>query len=230
MPDPAAVIGESRLFSVLSPEQAARLLGAASKVKIASGMTIFSKGDPAAHVYVVLAGEIAIEIMSEEGRTVRVATLTQGDVFGELAVLDNGDRTADANARSAVEVLKISKSTFETLVANVPAVARFVIGDLIQKLRTSDEQLEDLTFKSLSARLAALLLKLADEATAGTGEAGILELKTTQAALGDRLSATREKVNIHLQSMQEAGAIALARGKVKILDREKLAMFARTSQ
>jgi len=217
----AAILGRSRLFSTLDDDHIRRILASSPTVKIPGGKTIFSKGEPPDAVYVVLNGEIAIEIISPQGRSVRVATLKEGAVFGELAALDGGMRTADARASQNAELLRIGKSAFQDLIAQAPAFARAIIGDLIEKLRMTDDQIENISFKPLKPRLAGLLLTLA-----GDVDAAAPAIPITQAALAERLTATREKVNIHLQVIQRAGAIRLKRGKIDILDQDKLRAFA----
>ncbi len=218
---PAAVLARSRFFSTLSKTQIARVLWLAGTTTVSCGKTLFSKGDPADAIYVVLNGEIAIEINSVKGRSVRVATLKDGAVFGELAALDGGKRTADARASRDTVLLRISKQTVQNLIAETPDFSMAIIKDLIEKLRNTDDQVEDISFKPLISRLAALLAGLARE---NPGHAA-LSIHITQAALAERLTATREKVNIHLQSIQRAKAIRLGRGRIDILDLEALASF-----
>ncbi len=214
------ILRQSRLFSTLNSETIERLISSSPPQKIANGKTLFSKGDPADAVYIVIKGEVAIEIISPQGQTVRVATLQQGAVFGELAVLDGGDRTADVRAAQDSKLLRIGCRAFQSLIEKSPAFSRAIIKDLIEKLRITNNQIEDISFKSLRSRLAALLIKLANN----TGQNPAI-LQITQSALADRLSATREKVNIHLQAIQGTKAINLQRGRIEVLDLGKLSKF-----
>ena len=205
---------------MLNEQTLDQIVGASPVRTVGAGKTLFSKGDPAEAVYVVIEGEVAIEIISPNGRIVHVATLRPGAVFGEIAVLDKGVRTADVRALSSALVLRISDTAFRELVENSPAFSRAIIDDLIEKLRNTDGQLEDISFKPLHARLASLLLDFVADAPET-----VPSIKITQAALAERLSATREKVNVHLQSIQRAGAIKLRRGRIEVLDVGRLTTF-----
>lgn len=214
------MLNKSRLFSTLGAEEIEKLITGAASQTVSSGKTLFCKADRADAVYVVVSGEIAIEIFSPQGKIVRIATLKSGAVFGEIAVLDGGARTTDARATEETQLLRIGESVFKRLTEEYPAFSMAIIKDLIGKLRSTDIQVEDISFKPLRSRLATLLMKLTDD----TGE-DAPTLAVTQSALAEQLSATREKVNVHLQAIQRANAIALRRGRIDILDRDKLREF-----
>ncbi len=174
---------------------------------------IFAKGDAADAVYVVLDGEVAIEILSPEGRSVTLSVLGANQVFGELAALDGGVRTAGARASANGRLIKIPKAVVAALAEEEPRVALALIRGLIGKLRTTDQQIEDIAFRPLKARVAMMLMTLAGGETIDAETT----VAITQNALADRLSATREKVNLHLQALQQAGAVSLGRGKITIM-------------
>ena len=132
-----------------------------------------------------------------------------------MAVLDGRDRSANIRTLEPASLLLINKARFRGLLTENPDFANEVILDLVQRLRRADDQIEAIMFFPLKRRLAELLLDLF--------EARGPELKITQADLANRLTATREKVNVNLQVLQEAGAIKLGRGRVILLDAQALA-------
>ncbi|NWG71249.1 MAG: Crp/Fnr family transcriptional regulator [Parvularculaceae bacterium] len=207
-----------RYFAAL-PERAAGALARQSRrVALERGELLFSKGDPADGVYLLVAGEIAIEASAPSGQSVCFASLRPGAVFGELAALDGAARSADARARTRADLIKVAVAAFRQAVAENPAFATAVIRDLIGKLRRTDSQIEIISFRSLQARLAQLLLDLSSQ--------GQDSIAATQAELGEMLSATREKVNGHLQTLQASYAISIRRGAIDIRDRKILTAFA----
>lgn len=219
MPDQiAAALRRCRYFATLADADVDALARQSRRVALEKGELLFSKGDAADGVYLLTGGEIAIEANSPSGHVVCFATLCAGAIFGELAALDAAARTADARARSDATLVKIGVRAFREAVAACPAFSMAVIRDLIDKLRRTDSQIENISFRSLHARLARLLLDLASD--------GRASISATQAELAEMLSATREKVNGHLQSLQASSAIALRRGAVDIRDRRILAAFA----
>lgn len=219
MPNQIAVaLRRCPYFRALDDKGFGKLALQSRRMSLGKGELLFSKGDPADGVYLLIEGEIAIEATSPSGHVVCFAALHAGAVFGELAALDDAARTADARARRMSELIKINVGAFKEAVAENPGFGMTVIRDLIGKLRRTDAQIENISLRSLQARLARLLLDLTSD--------GRDTISATQAELADMLSATREKVNGHLQSLQTSSAIALRRGAVDIRDRKILKAFA----
>lgn len=208
------MLQKSWLFGVLSKAKLSALIEASNRVKLSPGKLIFSRGDPAKTVYVVLGGEISIEILSPDGRSVSLAVLKKGEIFGELAVLDDGTRSADARALEESQILSISKKTFLDLTSSEAVFSYAIIRELIGRLRTTDTQIENVSLRPLRARLAMQLIALFEDHEEVTDHI----LRITQASLAERLSATREKVNVNLQKLQRSGAVSLGRGKIELLN------------
>ena len=217
--DISAFLSGVRLFNVLPQEIIHALAENAALVDLKTDHNVFFQGDDADRVYIVLAGEVAVETISVDGRTVPIVVLRTGEVFGEMAVLDNGFRSANVRALQASRVVSVSKNTFLDLVAKQPDFALSLIRDLVSRLRVTDAQIESITLLSLRTRVAGLLLDL----SAAQGSM----IKITQADLAERVSATREKVNVNLQSLQSKGAVALSRGRIEIVDQEILRAMSR---
>lgn len=209
-----ASLKAARLFRGLSKPEMDALVSAATLVKYEANATIFFRGDAAAYVYLILSGSVAVETMSSHGKTIAINSLNAGEVFGEMAVLDGRERSANIRTLEPSTLLLISKTRFLDLLQQHPDFALEVIHDLVGRLRQADGKIEAIMFLPLRRRVALLLLDL----FAQHGP----ELKITQADLAQRLTASREKVNVSLQFLQTRGAIALGRGKITLLDAELL--------
>ena len=216
------VLERSPLFAGFEKGVVAEFSSGASVVRFDKGQMVFARGEIADAAYVVLAGVVSIEILSPEGRMAQFAAMSAGDLFGELAIIDGGERTADARARSASTLLRVSKKQFEKAILQNPELAIRLFRDVVKKLRGSNQQIECVHFQTLRTRLAGLLHKLWHEHANDTG----VIIHITQSELADRLSATREKVNVHLQAFKDAGAISIGRGKLEIIDQAMLADLA----
>lgn len=206
-------------FSAL-PLEARLALSLSPKVVLDREETLFSAGDPAAAVYVVLSGEIVLEIDGSDGKSICVSALGPGGVFGELAVLDGNPRSVGARANARSVLLSVRASAFMALVREHPGFAMAIIRDLAGKVRRTNGQVSGLSFTTLRGRVAGLISSLADAQPHPAAS-----LVMTQSELAARLGASREKVNGHLQAMQAAGAIRLARGRIDIVDRRALGRF-----
>ncbi len=210
-------------FSVL-PEETRAVLSHSPRVTLDREEILFSAGDRAEAVYVVLSGEIALEIDGADGKSVCVSSLGSGGVFGELAILDGKPRSVAARAAVRSVLLSIKSTTFLSLVRTQPDFALAIIRDLAGKVRRTNSQVSGLSFLTLRGRLAGLLSSLLD-----LNSNSPPSLDMTQSELAARLGASREKVNGHLQAIQAAGAIRLTRGRIDILDRRTLRSFADTA-
>ena len=179
---------------------------------------LFSKGDIAHKSYLIISGEISIEIMSKSGKIANIAVLSDQDIVGEFTVLDDGVRSATARCLSDVTVLSIPKSVFLSLLDQSPALSKRLISLLVQRLRNTNNLVEGLALMPLHQRLRRLLYALTKSVT--QSEHPII--KITQSHLADRLSASREKVNVHLRDLQKMGIIQTKRGTIIVLRPDSL--------
>lgn len=101
-----------------------------------AGDVLFAEGDPAGQMYVILEGEIAIQV--GDGR---IAAYGAGDIFGEMALIDPAARTARAVALSDGVVAELDEHRFKDLVGREPGFSLYVMRTLVERLRQSDPRL-----------------------------------------------------------------------------------------
>ncbi|MEO1242984.1 MAG: Crp/Fnr family transcriptional regulator [Pseudomonadota bacterium] len=215
MPKDFQKLRRVNIFSALAPKTLDSLASATREVSSKKGAVIFSKGDTPRAAFLVLHGEIAVECISNAGHAARIATLGPGDLLGELAVLGDIKRTADARAISDCVLLRIDAAVFRSMISKDESFAQSIISVLVARISSSNIQIECLATLSLRARLASLLINFVE-----TEDQAIM--RVTQSELADRLSATREKVNQHLRALHRTGSILLSRGRIEIIDRDAL--------
>ena len=206
------------LFNVLDDAQLQTLSKAFFTETYSQGQYVFHQTDAAEHLYVILQGEVSIETHSVDGKVIKIEHLGQADIFGELALLDNGPRSAGAVAIKTTEIALLRKSIFRDIVAENPLFCQKLLIVLAERLRKSNHQVEALVTLSLLQRTAKLLLDI----HAREGD----QLKITQRELSERLFASREKVNARLKSLEKLNAIAIRRGTIDILNVEILDSLA----
>jgi CRP/FNR family transcriptional regulator, cyclic AMP receptor protein len=211
----------SRLFARLGDGELDAVLAHAMMRRYAEGDHIFAKGDPGNSMMAVLRGRITITAPSSDGRQVVLTTMREGDVLGEIALLDGKERSADATAAADCELLVVPRHSLLSLLDRHPELCIDFLVVLCERLRRTNEQVEDLAFLELEARLAKALLRLAEENGAALSQP--VGLKISQRALGEIVGGSRESVNKHLQDWKRAGFIAIERGAIMIRDREALA-------
>jgi CRP/FNR family cyclic AMP-dependent transcriptional regulator len=179
------------------------------------GAVIFLEGDPCAGLHVIEEGRVKLYKVSAEGREQVVKLLGPGEVFNEVAVFDGGPNPVSAMAALDATVWVIDCASMRDLVRRFPGLAAAVIENLAARSRHLLSLVEDLSLRTVSARLAKLLLSQAR----ATGETSRL---TSQQEMAAQLGTVREMVGRVLRSFEEAGFIRMDRHRIVILDREGL--------
>jgi CRP/FNR family transcriptional regulator, cyclic AMP receptor protein len=218
------LLRRSPVFALLGDSEIDAVLAHARVVRHAEGDQIFAKGDPGNGMMAVLKGRVMISSPSLDGRQVVLTVFHDGEVFGEIALLDGKERTADATAMSDCELLFVPRGSFLGLLERRPELCQRLLVVLCERLRRTNEQVEDLAFLDLEARIAKVLVRLAAEN--GNAAAPPIAVKISQRTLGELVGGSRESVNKHLQDWKRSGIIALGKGSIFVNDLKALAEFS----
>ncbi len=211
----AALLGEINLFQPLWPEERLRLATQMRPKHFAKGEVLFHQDDPATHLYVISAGTVKISIQEESGREVLVAVYRGGDVVGELALFDEGLRSATVTALAETLVYSLSGTDLFAVLERNPRALRNLLARLTRIVRRLSGQVGDFVFLDLESRVAKYLLDLSELSPGKSVE-------LTQEDLASFVGGTRAAVNRVLADLEKLGAITIGRRHVEILDREKL--------
>jgi CRP-like cAMP-binding protein len=222
-PDKLALLRNHSLFRDL-PVSVLEHLGSYMKMRKArKGVVIFSKGDPGSGLLGVLSGMVKVSIASAEGKDIVLNIFREGEVFGEIALLDGRPRTADATAMSDCELIVIERRDFVPFLRDHPDVTLKFIEILCSRLRRTSEQVQDVTFLSLPTRLAKTLLQLTSK---GDAQARRRKVAITQREISQMIGRSRESTNKQLRAWAKRGWIRLERGGVSVLALDKLSAIA----
>lgn len=222
----ATILGEHFLLRHLPPEDLARLEAFATTRRIKANQPVFMKGDPASGMMAVLKGRVRISSYSVEGREVVLNVINPGEVFGEIALIDGGERTADASAMEDTEILVLERRDFLPFLERNPELCIKLLKVMCQRLRRTSEQLEDFSFLDLRTRLAKRLLDLVEDHGEEAAGGGLhIALNLSQRVLGAMMGTSREAVNKQLRAWEEEGLIKLKRGSITILDAGQLELI-----
>jgi CRP-like cAMP-binding protein len=209
------LLGKSALFGSLADTDRAAIAARMRRVDFEPDQMIFSRGDPGREIYLVLEGRIRLSILSSDGRELSFAHAGPGNIFGEIATLDGGERTAGATAISRVQAMALPQRAMMELIENNPKVGLAAIRFLCTRLRETDQRLEAIALHRIEVRLARLMLsalKLQSPGAAGKNVA--LDLGMSQGELALLIGASRPKVNIALTMLEDMGAITRAGSKL----------------
>jgi CRP-like cAMP-binding protein len=207
------------LFGQLPQADLDALLLHARVTHYPAGRIIFAKGSPGRSMMAILKGNIRISTPSPAGPDIVLTILQPGEVFGEIALLDGADRTADATAVSDCDLLVIDHRDFVPFLERRADICILLLKLLCQRLRQTDQQFEEAMFGRLDGRLAMALVRLANNAPPAAANAkGGVALRVTQQELAGMVGAARESVNKQLHVWQNAGVLRLGKRLIEIAD------------
>jgi CRP-like cAMP-binding protein len=209
------LLGKTALFGSLADADRAAIAARMRRVDFTPDQMIFSRGDPGREIYLVLEGRIRLSILSSDGRELSFAHAGPGSVFGEIATLDGGERTAGATAISKVQAMALPQRAMLDLIENNPKVATAAIRFLCTRLRETDQRLEAIALHRIEVRLARLMLSaLKLQSPVAEGKNVPLDLGMSQGELALLIGASRPKVNIALTMLEDMGAITRSGAKL----------------
>ena len=203
-------------FRELDAAQIERLAMHTATRKVKRAAIVFRKGDAGSCLYAVTAGAIRIATSSEDGKDATFNLVTPGQIFGEIACLDGGERTASAVAVEDSELIVIERRDFIQLVRDRPEVALKLIEVLCSCLRRTSEQVEDIIFLDLQARLAKVLLQLHRQSDSS------YKIRVTQREISQMIGASRESANKQLRNWERRKWLRLERGGLTVLSPDAL--------
>ncbi|HEV2097610.1 MAG TPA: Crp/Fnr family transcriptional regulator [Stellaceae bacterium] len=215
-PDLRQILRRSALFARLPDDVIDKMFEHAVIRRYAANAQILNKGDPGSSMMAVLRGRVVIRAPSSDGKEVILNIINEGEIFGEIALLDGKERTADAAALTDCELLVVARRSFLPLLERADII-RELLNVLCERLRRTSEQVEDVLFLDVAARIAKTLLRFAKADDAPQPTARIV-LGLSQREIGNLIGASREKVNRRLQAWRRAGIITVDKGTISIRD------------
>jgi CRP/FNR family transcriptional regulator, cyclic AMP receptor protein len=183
---------------------------------------IFHQGDPGDALHVITEGAVKILLPSPEGEEAIIATLKEGDFFGELALLDGQPRSATATAVEPTETLSLPRDVFRELVEKHPELRDALFAALATLLRRITKHVEELHFLDLAGRLAARIAQLARQAQPGATVQIDLDWPYTQSDLAAMIGGTRQSVNRLLADLIDDGIVRLEHERLIVTDLDAL--------
>lgn len=109
-----------------------------STKKLEKGENLFKEGDIAQEAYLIKNGYVSIW-RTEDSRRINLATKSEGEIIGEMALIDDTTRSATVTAESNVEVEIITKSQLEAMLARSPETVSVILHQLLESLRSSND-------------------------------------------------------------------------------------------
>ncbi len=217
------LLSKNTLFSELETSELEIIIEMAHFKSIQKKQIIFHKGEEGGQLYLLMTGVVQISSMSDQGKEIILDLLKSGEVFGEISLFDEMDRSATATTLEYSDLLIIKRKDFIPFLEKNPQVAIKMLTGLSKRLRQTNITLEDMLFKTLPSRLAKKLIELSDNygEELPNGELRIsLSLSHTQ--LGNMVDSSRESICRQLGVWQVDDVIRVDHGYIIIQNLDQL--------
>lgn len=213
-------------FANVEPEAVTAMAKASVRRSFGAHEFIYLQDDRANCLYFVVSGHVRLSYLMEDGSVILHALLPPGESFGELGVFDDGTYADMATASGPLVLACVPVAAFWKASKAYPSLSNALSRAVARRYRAYVLLTRDLSLKTLSARLAQALMRLADGLGKETRYRGrtvkCIGSMVTQTDLGLMARGSRGNVNRALKSWERAGLIAFADREIMLLDREGL--------
>ncbi|HZO88010.1 MAG TPA: Crp/Fnr family transcriptional regulator [Chthonomonadaceae bacterium] len=166
--------------------------------------------DPGDNFYVILHGTVKISATLPDGNEVFLALLASGDTFGELSLIDSGYRSADVITQEPTTLLSIDRSTFDEMLATIPAFTRNLLRLLARRLRLANVRILAQSTFDVYGRVAHQLIEFSDLYGQPQPNGDILiPIRLTQGDISQLVGASRERVNQVMVAYRQRGLLSV---------------------
>jgi len=220
------LFGECFLFRELDGEERNVLFSRIHLRAYSPGETVFLMGAAGESMMAVLSGNVRISVPSPDGKEIVLAILRPGEVFGEIALLDGRERTADATAATPCHLAILERRDVFAFLDRYPKIWPKLAEVLCSRLRNTDQHIAELALLQVPLRLAKALLRFASTEQGRTSDRQLSEVHLSQRELGNICGATRETINKCLGIWQRRGIIQIDDGLIKVANQTALEELA----
>ncbi len=210
------------IFSGLSKQSMEVLSKITTMENFPKNQPIYFAHEPSNAIFFLKKGRVKLTRTSPEGKEMIVALVNPGDVFGEMSIIDEGERTDYAIALDECLICAISKSDFRDFIEENPSLNLKITKLIGFKLRRYSERIEDLVFKDAEQRVVSFILGLANDNGKRIGDEVFIKPFLTHQDIAELTACSRQTVNSILTDLREKKVINFDRRKLIIYREEEL--------
>lgn len=214
---------EPQLLALLPEDTRATVLREAARVTVPAGSVLFRPGDACALYLLLTAGTVRVQLVTAGGHQIVLYRVERGQscVLTTSCLISHDAYAAEGIAETEVSGLGLTPTMFERLLSDSPDFRRLVFTDFGRRLADLMVLLNEVAFRRIDARLADWLLQ------ASAREGACLHHTHQEAAV--ELGTAREVVSRQLKEFERQGLVAMARGRIDVLDPASLRQIAALS-
>ena len=213
-----------RHFSQLPRADLQRIVSSGNVRQCVSGETIFEEGQPCSGMFVLIRGKVHLCKFGPQGQVNIIWVIEPVIMFNEVAALDGGPNPVTAIAADGCILWQIGYQAFQELLESIPQVGLSLLRVLAVRNRQMISQYEDLSFRSVVARTAKMILDLSND-----GRDTIARRRLPVEEMAQRIATVPEAVSRSLNILKSMGAIRLSRTEIAVLSKQRLADLAQVA-
>ncbi len=212
------VLRSSPIFGGGEEAALTRLAEQAAPLSYPAGAFLFRQSEPAAHVFVLTEGEVAV-VSPTRAEAEQVHNLVgSGELLGELALLADGRRTASARATSPTVAWAIDRDAFWGFLDATPSASTALLRLVVERLAAREALIDDLLSLDVKGRLAKALLRLAERHGRPSEKGGtVIGVRLTHHDLAGMVGASRENVSRALAAFRKRGLVDYDASEIRLL-------------
>lgn len=200
------------IFAGLDDLQLAAIAGVARLGHVDRKVTMVTAGQRIDNIYLILAGRVKVELTNARGRSVILYLLGQGELFGEMEVIDDRPGTVSVTSVDPCDLVVIGKDDFRRCMAENFDVSSFIMKNLVQRMRQADNKIASLAGLDVHGRVATLLHDLSETREGRR----VVSRRISRSDIARMVGASREMVSRVMRDLQIRGQISEADGVIRL--------------
>jgi CRP-like cAMP-binding protein len=211
------------IFRSLGSAQLARLESRSKYRKFEAKELIYLPNDHGDSALLLASGRVKMYHVTTEGKQSVLAFIDPGELFGEMAVLDAGDREEFAEAMEPSSIILIPGAEIQRVMAEQPVVSIEMTKLIGLRRRRIERRIKSLLYRSPRERMVCLLLELAERYGERSGEGLLLNVRLSHQEMSNVIGTTREMVTVMLGELRSQRMIDIRRRRIVLVQPARLA-------
>lgn len=215
------ILMDFSLFDDLSESDLISIAKFCSRQKFKKGNMVVMEDEIGSTFFLMLSGKVKISRISDDGREVILSILSEGDFFGEMAIIDGQSRSANVSTLEDSDMLAIRRDDFFSMLTDYPQVAINLLKELTIRLRRSDQHIKALSLKDAVGRVASALIRLAENSGIMKSGQVVVPNVPAQQDLANMSGTSRETISRAIKHLSQDGYLNKEGNNIIIYDYER---------
>lgn len=195
------------LFARLDEKTLEGLLQLTRRRRASKDTVIFHEKEIGDTLFIILHGKVKVAIFGDDGKEVTLSTLSEGDFFGELSLLDSEPRSATTVAVEDCDLLTLQREEFQRAVDGDPRLSASLLHVLVTRLRKANHQISTLALLDVYGRVARVLAEIGEEEGKRLKDGRVVIRRPTHMDIAHRIGSSRETVTRMMRDLEDSGHI-----------------------